>query len=113
MCIAVVLGFVAVSADEPHANLISQQRRHVGQRGHVAECEDRPAPTIRFAFDDRQRRRALCTQGEEDHDRQRHRNIIDRLARVVVAGRAQPRDQSILIDRFVHVQVAPQIVDHS
>ena len=51
-----------------HSDLIRQERADVGEDRHVYEGKHRPAPAVRFAPDDHQRRNALRAEGEEHHN---------------------------------------------
>ena len=82
---------------EQHADLIGHQCRHIGQRRHVGEREQRPAPTFRLASNDGQRRGALAHRAKN--------TMIDSATGTLKTGSsvpscravAEPLDQAILI----------------
>src|SRR5438034_8831451 len=68
---------------QPAADLVHQQRAEISQHCHVYKRKGRPAPTIGFPADDRQRRSALATEREEHHQGQGSGNREHRAVAVV------------------------------
>src|SRR5438477_7585122 len=68
----------------PAADLIDDERRKIRQRCHVTKREDRPAPRMRLAPDDRQRAGALTAQREKYQERENGGDREYRPARIIV-----------------------------
>jgi len=79
----------AILAQQPDADLISDQRSNIRERGHIDKRQSRPAPTASLTAHDGKSGGALGAEGEKDHDGERDRQIENFAAGALIGSVSQ------------------------